>query len=134
MGEKAMADMNKNLQYLTAIILSLGSLFAAVGFAWRYWAQFRKAVQPLWNRILKPFLKFVLTLATLVVPMGLIIGIIFYEIALFYWKKQSMDFIITNQTVFSELIILQTVFVSIYAFIWFTLILPRLRTWLRGQE
>jgi hypothetical protein len=133
-GGKIM-DWKNSIGEITAIVVGIGGLLAAIWFAWGKWEKIWKNIlNPLWKKMIKPILKFMIVAITLVVPNGLIIGFLLYRVALFYWEIRRVDFIITNQAVFIQLVALQTVLVSLYSYLWFILFFSKLRDWLFGQK
>lgn len=126
-----MTDWKDSIGKITKIIAAIGGLLAAI---WLVWDNFQKIwkniIIPFWQKLLKPLLKIVVFVLSLALPNGLIIGLLFRHVAFFYWKKNSLEFMVANPTVFLQLIILQTVLVSVYSFLWAIFLYPKLRTYL----
>ena len=100
---------------LTAILALIGKL--------------RNIVVPVWKKLLMPSLKVFVAPATLIIPNGLIIGLLMHRVAIFYFEAGSLDFVITNSRVFLSLVGWQTFLVSLYSFLWTILVYPRVRRW-----
>lgn len=130
-----MTDWENSIGKLTAILGGVGALIVAILYVWKNGKKLWKEIlKPSWQIAIKPFLKFVFVALTLIIPNGFFIGYLFYRVAFFYWKLQSLDFIITNQTVFIQLVSLQTILVSLYSFLWSKFIFPKFIDWFYGHK
>ena len=111
-------------KYLIGLVALLGVIIAL-------WERIRellnKVVKPLWNKTKIPFFNFLVRPATLISPNGLIIGFFLFCVAAYYQEAGSLDYMISNERVFLQLIALQAVAVSLYSFLWSTFIDPRMR-------
>jgi hypothetical protein len=120
-------DSIKRITALVGVIVALLTtvllLFDKTAEVWQ------RIIKPAWFKIMKPFLKFTIASATLVLPNAFMIGFPYYSLARFYWEIGSIDYIITNQIVFVGLITLQTVLVSLYSLLWGVFLYPRVRAW-----
>ena len=85
----------------------------------------------LWQR-LKPALKLVLAAASLVLPNALIVGLLLYRVAIYYFEAGSLDLIVTNSVLFVCLVGAQACAVSLYSFLWAIFVYPRIRIWIRS--
>ncbi len=91
----------------------------------------RNFLASLWRR-LKPRMKLVLAAASLVLPNALIVGLLLYRVAIYYFKAGSLDLIVTNSVLFVCLVGAQACAVSLYSFLWAIFVYPRIRIWIRS--
>lgn len=90
----------------------------------------RDILASLWQR-LKPTIKLLLAVASLVLPNALIVGLIMHQVAIYYFDAGNLDLIVTNSILFLSLVGAQACIVSLYSFFWGILVYPRLRRWVR---
>lgn len=109
------------------IISIIVALLTAIKILKEIWPAF---LTRLWRRIIYPMLKLLIAVATLILPIGCIIGFIMYRVAAYYLESGRPDYIITNQSVFVQLVTLQAVLVSIYSYLWTILVYSRISSWL----
>ena len=130
-----MTDWISVLKGLTAIALAIGTLLAAVLFMLgKLGETWRRIIKPLWNKIIKPFLKIMMVSATLMIPNGFMVGFVMYKVAMYYWEIRSLDYIITNPVVFVVLVVSQTVLASLYSFVWGILLYPKMQPWVYPRK
>ena len=110
--------------YLIGIVTLLGVIIALWKRIEELW---NNVVKPLWNKTKIPLFKFLVRPATLISPNGLIIGLSLFWVASYYREADSLDYMISNERVFLQLVALQAVAVSLYSFLWSTFIDPRMR-------
>jgi hypothetical protein len=112
----------------------VGLVTAILGLLGKLPKIWRNFVLPLWKKLLRPSLKVVVAPATLIIPNGLIIGLLMYRVAIYYFEAGSLDFVITNSRVFLSLVGWQTFLVSLYSFMWTVLVFPRVRRWFVSEK
>ena len=93
----------------------------------------REFVASVWQR-LKPAMKLLLGAASLVVPNALIVGILMYRVAIYYFEAGSLDLIVTNSVLFGWLVGGQALLVSLYSFVWAIFFYPRIRAWVCSRD
>ncbi len=113
MANLDLESLRKMLEDIAKAIVAIGAIFAAVS------AFSKKYLKPFWTAILKPFLKLFVASITLIVPMGYIIWL------LLYWIVRNRN-IFTESIVLVQLVMLPTVFISLYALLWGIVIYPKL--------
>jgi hypothetical protein len=124
--------MSEDLKEITAIIASLAALVGAIFGLIVY---LRKLIRILKRYLRKegnivvPLLKFFAASATLLIPNGIWIWLVMYWMAVYYREAGGVDFITTDQVVFTLLIVSQAGSVSIYSYLWSILLYPRIRRW-----
>ena len=111
--------------WLLAIATLVGAILALLGKLKKAWTY---VLKPVFKKV-KPVVKVIAALATLVIPNGLIIGFLLRRVATYYIEAGSLDFVITNTRVFVQLVAWQAGLVSLYSFLWAILIYPRIRAW-----
>lgn len=111
----------------------LGLLGAILGFLSKPEA-WRNFLEPLWMKGVRPILRVVIALATLIIPNGLIVGFLMHRISTYYFDAGSLDLVITNSRVFLSLVGWQTLLVSLYSLLWTILVYPRVRRWFISEK
>lgn len=114
------------------IAIWLGAIGSLLGVMLALSDQITKAlikIKPAWEKVIKPLVKFVTALASLIIPHLFIIGAMIYWVATYYWEAGRLDLIITNQRVFITLVILLALPISMYSLLWCFLLLPKIRHW-----
>ena len=75
-------------------------------------------IRHFWNKVLKPILKIITALASLIIPFG---SIIWY---LIYWIARNQD-VFLESIVLIQLLVLPTISLSLYSLFWSIVIYPR---------
>lgn len=130
----ALKDVGGIVGGITAAIIAVTALIAAIlklfGELGRVWDE---VVRPLWNRILKPFLRFAIISATLAIPTGIIMW------CFIYWVAEYWTALIKDPEVFLFIVITSTGSVCIYSLLWGmwlypAIIRPRFRKWKESTQ
>ena len=90
------------------------------------WIQ-RRMLKPVWNGPVKPLVKLLIAIASIVVPNGLFIGFWTFYIGNYYFQIGMADYLVTNPAVFWQLLAWQTGLVSIYSFLWAIFLYPKIK-------
>lgn len=76
------------------------------------------------GRFIRPLLRFIVALATLALPIWLIIGAWFYTVGVAYMEAGALEQLIVDTRTFATLVTLQTLCVALYALAWAIWLLP----------
>ncbi len=117
-------DVLKQVGSITAAIVALVGLFAAIVKLWDKLRQLWKGIiEPLWNNALKPVAKWLAFLGTQFVPNGIVVWVLLY-------KTAAIADRVSEPAVFLALVAEATVAISAYAIVWGIWLCPWLRRWL----
>ena len=115
---------------ITAYLIGLVTLLGVIIALWeRIGELLNRVVKPLWNKTKIPLFKFLVRPAALISPNGVIIGLSLFWVATYYREADSLDYMISNERVFLQLVALQAVGVSLYSCLWSTFV----DRWIRNR-
>jgi hypothetical protein len=122
-------ERSMSWQSIRDIVLLAGAIAGLLATLIAIFKELRRGLLNVWRRALKLPTKAIFGAATLLLPNALIIGLLMHGIAIYYYDAGSLEFLITDLTVFLGLVGSQAVLVSAYSCVWGIFAYPRIRKW-----